>query len=72
MRDDGVRYYTPALLSYEFGFPEDKTVCQWCPFCYASGELKRYVCRITGEFLPYPFTSRGMKCPVAIIDVGGE
>lgn len=64
MRDGGVAYYTPAQLRYSFGFPEDKTVCQWCPFCYASGELKRYVCRITGELLPFPFTSRGMRCPV--------
>lgn len=66
--DNGVRFYTPAKLEYEFGFPNDNCVCQWCPFCYPEATLQRHRCRVTGEYLVYPFTERGQKCPVKVTD----
>ena len=68
-RVEGVTYYTRARLAYEFGFPNGMTVCQWCPFCYAETALERYRCRITGEYLPFPFTGRGQRCPAVIEEV---
>lgn len=62
---DGVRYYTRARLVHEFGFPENATVCRFCPFCYTTS-LDAARCRITGEFVLRPATERGLKCPVEI------
>ena len=63
-RERGVSYYTHGVVSVDVPFPEDKTVCQWCPFCRNEDSLKRHKCQITGEYLPYPLTSRGNMCPV--------
>lgn len=64
--DDGVRYYTKAKIVYEFGFPQDYTVCVYCPFCY-KGSTERFRCGITGEYLPFAQTERGQRCPAEII-----
>lgn len=60
----GVTYYTTGTLNMPVPFPEDKLVCQWCPFCRGEDSLKRCKCLCTGEFLPYPLTSRGNMCPI--------
>lgn len=70
--ETGVSYYTRAALYWEFGFPEDRTTCQWCPFSYSEPDLKRWRCRITRDFLLHPFTERGVNCPVYIIPKDGE
>ena len=64
MTGNGVSNYTTGLASLPVPFPEDKTVCQWCPFVRTEDSLKRHRCLLTGEYLPYPFTSRGNECPV--------
>lgn len=65
----GVEYYTQAHGTVVVYFPEDKTVCQWCPFAKNEDSLKRHRCILTGEYLLYPFTCRGNECPL-VIDEG--
>ncbi len=60
----GVGWYTRGYATVPVFFPEDKTVCQWCPYVRNEDSLKRHRCLLTGEYLPYPFTSRGNECPV--------
>lgn len=61
---EGVSFYTKGSVTLPVFFPEDKTVCQWCPFVRTEDSLKRCRCQLTGEYLVYPFTSRGNECPV--------
>ena len=60
----GVCYYTWGHARLQIPFPEDKTVCQWCPYVRTEDSLKRHKCQLTGEYLVYPFTTRGNECPV--------
>lgn len=60
----GVDYYTIGTAVLSIPFPEDLTVCQWCPFVRNEDSLKRWKCLLTGEYLVRPFTSRGNNCPV--------
>lgn len=61
-----VLYYTSGIATVEVHFPENKTVCQWCNFVRNEDSLKRHKCMLTGEYLPYPFTSRGNQCPILL------
>ena len=65
--ESGVRYYTRAKGEIIVSFPEDRTVCQWCPYCRNEDSLKRWKCLITWEYLVYPFDCIGDKCPLALI-----
>lgn len=60
----GVDFYTIGKATLDVPFPEDLTICQWCPFVRNEDSLKRWKCLLTGEHLVYPFTSRGNQCPV--------
>ena len=64
----GVRYYTVAEGTVRVNFPEDRTVCQWCPFARNEDSLKRWRCQVTGEYLVYPFVSVGNECPLVIVE----
>ena len=64
MKNNQVTYYTHGLATVSVIFPEDRTVCQWCPYVKNEDSLKRHKCSLTGEYLPYPFTARGNQCPV--------
>lgn len=68
MTENHVRYYTTGVAILPVHFPEDRTVCQWCPFVRCDESLKRCRCLLTLEYLPYPFTSRGDQCPVTFSD----
>ena len=61
-----VSYYTKANGIVEVNFPEDRVVCQWCPYCRNEDSLKRWKCLLTGEYLVYPFISLGNECPLVI------
>ena len=63
-KTEGVSYYTTGTATIPVPFPEDMTVCQWCPFVRNEDSLKRHRCLLTDEYLPFPFTSRGNMCPV--------
>lgn len=63
-REGGVSYYTWGTVVVQVPFPEDMTCCQWCPYVRNEDSLKRHRCLLTGEYLPFPFTSRGNQCPV--------
>ena len=60
----GVSWYTTGVATIRVPFPEDMTVCQWCPYVRNEDSLKRHRCLLTGEYLPFPFTSRGNECPI--------
>ena len=66
-----VTYYTWGTATLRVPFPEDMTRCQWCPYVRNEDSLKRHRCLLTGEYLPFPFTSRGNECPI-ILDEGDE
>ena len=68
----GVDHYTVGKATVKVYFPEDKTVCQWCPFCRNEDSLKRWKCLITGEYLVYPFVSVGNQCPIILEEKGVE
>lgn len=61
---DKVLHYTMGTATLSIGFPNDDTTCQWCPYCYSEYGLDRARCRLTDEVLRFPFTERGVKCPV--------
>jgi hypothetical protein len=63
---NGVSYYTKGKAIISVNFPEDLTVCQWCPYCRNEDSLKRWRCLLTGEYLVYPFVSVGNDCPVVL------
>lgn len=63
-----VDYYSKARVKLEIFFPEDKTVCQWCPYCRNEDSLKRWKCLLTGEYLLYPFHGVGNSCPAELED----
>lgn len=66
--ENGVLYYTKAKGEITVNFPEDKTICQWCPYCRNEDSLKRWKCLITGEYLLHPFHSIGNKCPLKLVE----
>ena len=72
MKEDGVAYYTCGTAVLRVCFPEDRAVCQWCPYVRGEDSLKRHRCLLTGEYLPKPFTSRGAECPVKLEKSEGE
>lgn len=63
-KEGGVNYYTWGTATLAIPFPEDMTQCQWCPYIRNEDSLKRHRCLLTGEYLPYPFTTRGNQCPI--------
>lgn len=67
----GVSYYTKGTAVITVGFPEDKTVCQWCRFCRNEDSLKRWKCLLTDEYIVYPFITRGRECPIEMEDGNG-
>lgn len=62
-------YYTTGTAVLTVHFPEDKVCCQWCPYVRNEDSLKRHKCLLTGEYLLYPFDSRGNYCPVEFKEV---
>lgn len=66
MRNNCVSYYTIGTATIAVSFPEDKVFCNWCHFIRSEDSLKRHRCLLTDEYLPYPFTGRGNRCPVVL------
>ena len=66
MRGERVAFYTWGTATLRVPFPEDMTRCQWCPYIRNEDSLKRHRCLLTGEYLPFPFTSRGNECPIIL------
>lgn len=68
--ENGVKFYTKAKGTISVSFPEDRTICQWCPYCRNEDSLRRWKCLLTGEYLVYPFQSVGNDCPLCIVKEG--
>lgn len=66
--EKGVRFYTKAVGMIEVSFPENKTVCQYCPFCFGD-RTERARCAYTHEFILYPKVQVGHDCPLEIVEV---
>lgn len=69
--EHGVEFYTHGHATVPVHFPENRVVCQYCPYCRNEDSLKRWKCLLTGEYLLYPFDCRGNDCPV-ILDEEGQ
>ncbi len=63
-RETCVSFYVTGVAHIPVHFPNGMTFCQWCPYLKYRDGLRRHQCGLTGEFLPYPFDSRGNECPV--------
>lgn len=63
---NGVSFYSKAKAEVDIFFPEGKTVCRYCPYCYAEDSLERFRCRITPTFriIANPFVERATFCPI--------
>lgn len=66
-RSDGVKWFLKATITTDVFFPEGKVKCQYCRFCRAEGDLKRFWCRINNEMIYNPF-AEGLpeSCPANI------
>lgn len=63
-RDTCVSYYTTGTATVARPFPQWANGLPVVPYIQYREGLKRHQCALTGEFLPYPFDSRGAECPV--------
>lgn len=60
---NGVSWYTTGTATIPVHFPEDRTVCAFCPYLTRVYGV-RHQCKLTDEMLLYPESSRGHDCPV--------
>ena len=68
--ENGVKYYTEGIASVTVHFPQDEVSCNWCPFCRAEGDLKRFWCRLTNTMIYNPYSGIMDDCPIKF--KGGE
>ena len=61
---NGVKWYTGGVAYVPVFFPENRVICQYCPFCRSEKELERYWCRLTNEMIYNPYNSIGGSCPI--------
>lgn len=61
-----VTHYIKGIGTVEVSFPNGEICCRWCPFCNYEPGLRRAVCEITNEFLPYFMGCVGNSCPLMI------
>ena len=63
--ESGIQWFTKGTVKVYF--PEDKIKCQYCQFCRAESELKRFWCRLAGQMIYNPFCAeRPEYCPIEI------
>jgi hypothetical protein len=67
-QSNGVKFYTHGIATVNVFFPDGKTYCNWCQFVRSDEALKRCRCVLTGEYLPYPFTAMGNRCPIVFME----
>jgi hypothetical protein len=60
--ENGVAFFTTGTVSIPF--PEDDTVCHWCPLLENEYKMERARCRRTGEIIIAPNFMRGQFCPM--------
>ena len=68
---DGVRFYTPALLNEYVHFPENQLMCKWCPYCKQTSVRDVYMCIVTRDTL-YNTDRLGENCPLIIEETTNE
>jgi hypothetical protein len=56
--------YDCGVIVMDIALPHKAPYCQYCSMIKTEEFLKRFTCRVTGEYLLYPFTSRGKQCPI--------
>ena len=62
---NGVLWFTKGTANIQVNFPEDKVMCQYCPFCRSENDLKRFWCRLTNTMIYNPFIPElPENCPV--------
>ena len=65
--EGGVPYFTIGQAVIEIAFPKDIVSCQYCPYCRAENDLRRYWCRLKNTMIYEPF-ERGLPqyCPIEL------
>lgn len=63
--ENGVKFYSMGQANINVAFPEDDICCNWCQFCRAESDLKRFRCRLTNEMIYNPFVGISSKCPLS-------
>ena len=64
---NGVVKYVHGVAHVPVHFPDEKTDCRHCEFCYYKDEFSVYRCRLTGEFIDRAdLDRRGAGCPVEL------
>lgn len=58
--------YVSAQYTMTVNFPEDKVICDFCPFCKAENAGTRFRCMETGEILFYHNVDYGQRCPLPL------
>jgi len=64
--DRSVQKYVTVECTLTISFPEDKVICDLCPFCHTENSGTRFRCTQTGEILPFHNVDYGMRCPLPI------
>lgn len=56
--------YHKGVIVMNVSLPSKAPFCQYCPMIKTEEFLKRFTCRITGDLLLHPFSTRGDHCPI--------
>lgn len=63
--ENGVKWFVKGKACIDIFFPEGEIRCQYCPFCRAENDLKRFWCRLTNAMIYNPFTPELPEiCPI--------
>jgi hypothetical protein len=56
--------YEHGVIVVDITLPGKAPFCQYCPMIKQEEFLRRFSCRVTGEWLMNPFNGRGIECPI--------
>lgn len=71
MLENRVDFYTEGIARFPVYFPNGKTSCRYCRFCWYKEAFGLYVCRLTDEYIEKAdLNTRNRLCPIEFY--GGE
>ena len=67
--EDGIAFYTEAVVNKSVFFPEKEVRCQYCEFCRAEKDLERFWCRLTNDMIYNPYSAvLPTSCPLVFAE----
>lgn len=70
--DSGIPWYTDMTVTVTVHFPTDHISCNYCQFCRNEDRYQRFSCRLTREWLVFPFDDVGRECPLKLKEENNE